>query len=420
MAEGKSTDRVILVIGGGISGLTAAVEAAEVGHPVVLVERRPYLGGRVAQLSQYFPKLCPPYCGLEINFRRLRNNPRVRTLTLTEVESISGSLGDFTVTLRSLPRFVNERCTACGKCVEVCPESRPDEYNYGLSTTKAIYLPHEMAVPFLYAIDGATCKGETCGKCVEVCPYGAIDLKMEPKTEQIKAASIVVATGWEPYDASNIDYYGFGTYPNVINNVQMERLAAANGPTQGKILRPSDGKPVKSIAFVQCAGSRDENYLPFCSGVCCMASLKQATYVRERFPEAKVHIFYIDIRSPGRLEDFYQTIQEDPNVILTKGKVARITEDPQSRDLIVEAEDVAAGAMSKVRVDMVVLATGMHPALKSRGIGDPIRLDEDGFVAANPQVPGIYAAGCAKKPQDVSHTVKDATGAALKAIQALA
>jgi quinone-modifying oxidoreductase subunit QmoA len=419
MTEAKSGNKAILVIGGGISGITAAVEAAEVGHPVILVEKRPYLGGRVAQLSQYFPKLCPPYCGLEINFKRIKNNPRLTYMPLTEVESIAGTEGDFQVTLRSTPRFVNERCTACGKCTEVCPVERPDEFNYGLGTTKAIYLPHSMAFPMMYAIDGSVCEGKSCAKCVEVCSYNAIDLDMEAETKEIEAAAIVVATGWEPYNAEQIDYYGFGKHSNVINNVQMERLAAANGPTEGKILRPSDNKEVRSIAFVQCAGSRDENYLPFCSTVCCMASLKQSSYVREQYPEAKIHIFYIDIRSPGRLEDFYQKIQGDPEVVLTKGKVARIEEEPQSRDLIVEAEDIAAGGISKVRVDMVVLATGMPSAIRHTPFPHNVTKDEDGFAAVGPQVEGIYATGCARKPMDVSSSVKDATGAALKAIQSL-
>ncbi|CAD7781676.1 NAD(P)H-quinone oxidoreductase subunit I, chloroplastic [Candidatus Methanoperedenaceae archaeon GB37] len=266
--NGKTTQSV-LVVGGGMSGLTAAVEIGEVGYDVVIVERRPYLGGRVAQLHQYFPKLCPPYCGLEINFRRIKDNPHIKFFTSAEVEKILGQAGNFDVTIKIKPRYVNSNCTICGKCVEACPEERTDEFNYGLSKTKAIYLPHEMAFPAKYAIDETACN--KCGKCVEACPYNAIDLNEEVKTVDLKVGAIIWATGWKPYDATKMDKLGFGKYPNVITNVMMERLAAVNGPTKGKILRPSDHKPPKSIAFVQCAGSRDENHLPllFCYMLSC-------------------------------------------------------------------------------------------------------------------------------------------------------
>ena len=303
--SGNGKPGKILVIGGGISGITAAIEASEAGCDVVLVEKNPYLGGRVAQTNQYFPKLCPPSCGLEINFRRLRTSPRIRCLTLSEVEKITGEPGRYQATIRRHPRRVNNKCTACGACVEACPVERPDEFNFGMSTTKAIYLPFEMAYPLQYVIDGSVCPGTECGKCVPACPYDAIDLDMQPETIEVEVQAVIWATGWEPYDAGKIDGLGFGTYPNVITNVMMERLASPDGPTAGKIQRPSDGKEIETVAFVQCAGSRDENYLKHCSGVCCMGSLKQARYVREQYPDAQIYIFYIDIRAPGRLEDFY-------------------------------------------------------------------------------------------------------------------
>ena len=415
----------VLVIGGGISGITAAIEASEAGCDVVLVEKDPSLGGRVAKSNQYFPKLCPPTCGLEINFRRIRTSPRIQCLTLSEVEKITGEPpgadhpGRYQATIRRKPRYVNNRCTACNACVEVCPEERPDAFNLGMGKTKAIYLPFEMAYPMQYVIDESVCPGKECAKCVEACPYGAIDLDMQPETIELEVQSVIWATGWEPYDAGKIDGLGFGTYPNVITNVMMERLAAASGPTGGKIQRPSDGKGIESVAFVQCAGSRDENYLKHCSGVCCMGSLKQARYVREQFPDARIYIFYIDIRTPGRLEDFYTEMQEDEKLQLIKGKVAKITEDAVGRDLVVEAEDILSGNRVSQKVNLVVLATGIVPvdAGVSVEVGGGLERDEHGFLTSDQPLAGMLGVGCAKRPVDVAACVRDATGAALKALQ---
>ncbi|HBV89302.1 CoB--CoM heterodisulfide reductase iron-sulfur subunit A family protein [Desulfosporosinus sp.] len=403
----------ILVVGGGVSGLTAAVEASEAGSEVYLVEQKSYLGGRVAQMNQYFPKLCPPNCGLEINFKRIKQNPRIKFFTLAEIEKINGVEGDYTVTVKLNPRYVNQNCTACGKCSEVCPAERSNEFNYGMDKTKAAYKAHEFAFPMKYVIDGEACLGAECGKCVAACQYGAIELDMAAKSFDLNVGSIVWSTGWEPYDATKVDYYGFGKHQNVITNVMMERLAASNGPTAGKIVRPSDGKEVKTIAFVQCAGSRDENHLPYCSGVCCMASLKQATYVKAMYPDSKVYMFYIDVRAMGKHEEFYTKVQDD--ITMIKGKVGEISEDPETKDVIVQVENQLTGEIMKETVDMVVLATGMVPATSN--VPDAIAYDEDGFVVSDPQQLGIYGAGCVKKPLDVSSSVKDSTSAALKAIQ---
>ncbi|NOY39836.1 MAG: CoB--CoM heterodisulfide reductase iron-sulfur subunit A family protein [Nitrospirae bacterium] len=414
MGEQKS----ILIIGGGISGITTAIEAAEAGYDTTIVERNPYLGGRVAQMFKYFPKLCPPYCGLEINFRRIKQNPKVKFYTISEVESISGSEGDFTVNIKVNARYVNEKCTACDKCVEACPAERPNDYNFGMDNTKAIYRPHDMAFPMRYVIDEQACKGSACSECVKVCKYGAIDLDMKPSTVELNVGSIVTATGWNPYDATKMENLGFGKIKNVITNMMMERLSAPNGPTKGKIKRPSDGKDVQSIAFVQCAGSRDENHLPYCSAVCCMASMKQATYIRDKNPESKVYIFYIDLRTPGKYEDFLRKVQSDENIEMIKGKVAKIEEDSDG-GAIVTAEDIVGGGKVHQKVDMVVLAAGMESALKNNGLVSTIKTEESSFAISEGQAAGIYVAGVAGRPNDVTTSVQGATGAALKSIQSL-
>lgn len=397
----------ILVIGGGIAGLTSAVEASETGYSVVLVEKTPFLGGRVAQLNKYFPKLCPPFCGLEILYRRMRTNPKLKFFTNTEVMSISGSAGDFSVNLRIKPRFVNENCTACGKCKEVCPVEVENEYDFGLSKRKAIYLPHTMAMPFIYAIDEFKCT--KCGECVKVCKYNAINLNETEKTLNLKVSAIIVATGWKPYEARKIANLGYGKFKNVVTNMEFERLASLNGPTNGKIL--ANGNPINSIAFAQCAGSRDENHLPYCSAVCCLASLKQATYVREQYPNAKIYIFYIDIRAFGRYEDFFAKVAKEKGIELIKGKVAKVEE--KDGKVLVTAEDTATGQKIHKEVDMLVLATGMQPSLAENPIAG-IEVDEYGFVR---EKPGIIPAGVAMKPLDVMFSNETATSAALKAIQ---
>ncbi|MFC2035555.1 FAD-dependent oxidoreductase [Chloroflexota bacterium] len=415
--EAVNSLKGVAVIGGGISGITAAVEAAETGYDVFLIEKSPYLGGRVTAANQYFPKLCSPNCGLEINFRRIKANPRIRVFTLAEVERISGKEGDYELTVNLAPRLVNQNCTACGECATVCPVERPNHFNYDLDKNNAIYLPQSMAFPMQYVIDRDVCLGAECSKCVSACSYNAIDLEMSTQILDIKVGSVIIATGWKPYDATKLENFGFGTFPNVITNVMMERLAASDGPTHGKIVRPSDGKEVDSIAFVQCAGSRDINHLPYCSSVCCPGSLKQVTYIKERNPDTKVFIFYIDIRAPGILEDFYQRVQDHENLSLIKGKVTRIEEDPDTKNLMVEVEDVSAGEKIREQVEMAVLAAGIVPATTEMKMPTEITYDDYDFIASTP--PGIYAAGCSKRPADVATSVQDATGAALKAIQSI-
>ena len=410
----------IMVVGGGISGLTTALEAAEVGYEVFLVEKNPYLGGRVAQLNQYFPKLCPPTCGLEINFRRIKDNPRIKVLTLAEVESVSGDPGNYEVAVKVNPRYVNENCTCCNACTEACQTEIDSEYDFGMQKIKGAYLPFEMAFPARYVVAPEIIGTADANRVKEACQYDAIDLEMETKTLNLNVGAIVWSTGWQPYDATKMDNLGFGEYPNIITNMMMERLAAPNGPTGGKIVRPSDNKEPQSVAFVQCAGSRDENHLPYCSYICCMASLKQATYVRERYPDAKIYVFYIDLRTPGyRYERFYQTIKEDENIFLIKGKVAEVSADSGSQNVTVVAENAVTGEKVHQEVEMVVLATGMQPTVATGKLPADLQINDDGFIINDFEKGGMFAAGCANKPADVVSSNQNATGMALKAIQTL-
>lgn len=410
MSDGKP----VLVLGGGIAGITAAVEAAEAGCEVILAEKSPSLGGRVARSNLYFPKLCPPACGLEINYRRIRANPRITVLTQAELEQLSGLPGDFEATLRIEPRYVTADCTGCGECSKVCPAEIADEYNSGMAKTKAVRLPFAAAYPARYALERSACPAG-CEACVKACSYNAIDLQQQAERKTLRVAAVIAATGWAPYDASKLTELGFGKYPNVITNVMLERLAAVDGPTGGRILRPSDQQPPGMTVFVQCAGSRDENHLPYCSAVCCTASFKQTAYLRSQYPDSKAAIFYIDIRTPGRLEEFQARVAADGNVALIKGKVVEIAEDPETKDLLVAAEDVLRGKKITWRANLVVLATGIVPQRSWLPAG--FSVDEYGFISSANGRSGCYAAGCAHRPEEVSASVQEATAAALKALQ---
>ena len=405
------TQKPVLVIGGGISGVTTTVEIAEVGKEVILVEKMPYLGGNVVKFNNYFPKLCPPTCGLEINFRRIKQNPRINFFTSTEVVEISGEKGNFKVKLKTSPQYIKNNCTACGKCAEVCPVERSNDFNYGFTKTKAAYLPHEMAFPFKYQIDSDLCEKEECNKCVDVCEYNAIDLAAKEEIKEIEVSSIVTATGWKNYDASKIENLNYSTSKNIITNVEFERFIASNGVNENKLLRLSDNTEPKKIAFVQCAGSRDENHLPYCSAVCCSASLKHALTIQELYPKTEVKIFYIDMRVSGRNEDFLVKVQNNKNIELVKGKVGKINKT-ENDNLILEAEDILSGRKIKYEANMVALATGIVPS----DINLDFNKDENQFIK-DEQIEGIIPVACSRKPMDVSASVKDATAAALKAIQ---
>lgn len=417
MATAIATEATILVVGGGIGGMTAALEAAECGRPVILVERSPTLGGRTALLNRYFPKLCHPTCGLEINLRRLRAQRNIRVITMAEVIAVQGRRGDYTAKLRLAPRYVNESCTACGECAAAVTAEIPDPFEYGLAKTRAAYLPHAMAHPRRYLLDPSIVGTPEGEKARAACRYGAIDLDDRESIVEVKAGAIVWATGWRPYDAARIQPYGYGRFANVVTSVEFERLADPRGPTGGKLLRPSDGKPAANVAFIQCAGSRDENHLRHCSRICCMASLKQTRYVRDACgPEARSTIYYIDIRAIDRFEDFYRAVREDPQVRFVKSKVARIAEDDATRDLVLHGVDTEGYHRYAASHDLVVLAVGMEP--ESRGVALPpeIAMDSSGFLEDSADG-GQLAAGCAAGPLDVNRSVQSATAAALRAIR---
>lgn len=406
--------RPLLVVGAGIAGVTTALEAAEAGREVVLVEREPSIGGRVLKNHQYFPKMCPPSCGMEINGRRLAKNPRVRVLVQTEVAAAERSGDGWRVKLRRGAEHVTAACTACGDCTKACPATVPDPFNLGLGKVPAVRLPHVDAWPRRHVMSREACP-QGCRACLDACKVpGAIALDARARDEELDVGAIVVATGWAPYPIEKLGELGGGVIPDVIANVHLERLAAPSGPTGGKILRPSDGAPPKRVAFVQCAGSRDVKHLPYCSAVCCLASAKQALYVKEQLPDADVAVYYIDRRTPGRNEAMLARA-EAGGVRFVKGKVGKVSAGAGGV-LALRVEDVEAGRVLDAIADLVVLATGMVPG-GNGAIAVPVPRDGDGF-ALDDRAARLFVAGVARRPEDVAASVRDATGAAARALSA--
>jgi quinone-modifying oxidoreductase subunit QmoA len=413
-----ATNQTILVVGGGIGGMTAALEAAECGKQVILVERNATLGGRTALLYRYFPKMCHPTCGLEINLRRLKGNRNVRVITMAEVVNVAGQRGNYAVTLKVAPRYVNENCTGCGDCGEAVSAEIDNPYEYGLAKTKAAYLPHAMAYPQRYVLDPSIVGTPEGEKAKAACKVGAVDLGMQEQNVEINVGAVVWATGWKPYDAAKIQPYGYGRFANVITSLEFERLADPHGPTGGKLLRPSDGKEAKNIAFIQCAGSRDENHLRHCSRICCMASLKQTQYVREAHGDAgKSTVYYIDIRAIDRFEDFYANVWNDPTVNFIKSKVAKIAEDKDGNPVL-HGVDTQGYHRYATPHDLVVLAVGMEPEANGIKLPDDMLLDSSGFIEGS-QDEGMFGAGAATSPLDVNRAVQSATAAALRAVKVI-
>jgi quinone-modifying oxidoreductase subunit QmoA len=386
-----------IVIGGGISGITATVELAEAGKEVVLVEREPYLGGNVSRFNNYFPKLCPPSCGLEINYRRIRGNSRVSVYTGAEVTKVRGRKGDFSVDITLAPRLINNHCTSCGKCAEICPEG-------------AAYIPGGIVYPMKYCIDPDRCKRESCGECEEACEFDAIQLGAGAGEIQLHASGVIIATGWSLYDAGRLDGFRYGEDPDIVTNLEFEEMLAACTRENRKLARPSDGRVPSRVAFVQCAGSRDLNHLPYCSAVCCSASVKHAITLAEFYPETTSEIFYIDLRLSGRNEKLLTRAGAMDSITFTKGKVGKIHQGENGP--VLEVEDIQAGTKRRDRFDMVVLAMGLVPTR----VKGKMALNQAGFYLGD-QEPGIAAAGSCKRPMDVSSSVKDATAASLKCLR---
>ena len=418
MSDIVATNQTILVVGGGISGMTAALEAAEVGKQVIVIEKTPSVGGRVSKLYKYFPKLCFPTCGLEINQRRMQANKNITVLTMAEVTNLQGEAGNYTASVKISPRYVNSNCTACGACGDAVEAEFDDEFNYNLSKRKGAYMTHAHAMPKRYVIDAGMIGSDDAQKAKDACKYDAIDLDMQEETIELKAGAVIWATGWRPFDANKIQPYGYDRYANVITSVEFERLMDPFGPTGGKLVRPSDGKEAKNVAFIQCAGSRDRNYLKHCSRICCMASLKQSTYVSEKFgDEADVSIYYIDIRAIDRFDDFYQKVQDDENVKFIKSKVASIIENTENNNPILKGVDTEGYNRYENEHDLVVLAVGMEPSVDKDAFPIEIKVNDEGFIENDVANGGVFAAGCSSDALDVNRAVQSATASALRAIQ---
>jgi len=418
----EKSSREILIVGGGIAGITAALELGYLGFKVHVVERRPSIGGNMAKLTKVFPTLDCAQCILTPRMAEVGRNPNVNLLTYAEVQDVTGRPGNYSVKIFMKPRGVDiEKCRNCGVCAKVCPVTVPDEFNEGLSERKAAYIEFPQAVPSAYAIDFDACT--KCLKCEQLCPAKAITIDDPGRIVDLDVGAIILATGYKPYDARNLDIYGYGNYKDVITMMDLERLTSATGPTGGYIKR-KDGSDVRKMAIVLCAGSRDKNYIPYCSRICCMYSLKQA-FVLKKMLGIDVTIYYIDVRATGKgYEDLYWR-DEEAGVLFVKGKVAEVYKNSGNGRLVVLAEDTLTGETREDEYDMVALATPMVPPDGLKELADKVRvpIGEDGFVTekhpkldpVDTLVTGIYAGGCALSPKDVRDTVSDALGAAAKA-----
>ena len=425
--------RRALVIGGGIAGIQSSLDLADSGFEVVLVERGPSIGGHMIQLSETFPTLDCSQCILTPKMVEVSKHPRITLLTYSEVEEVSGYVGNFKVKIRKKPTYVNpDKCTLCDECTKVCPVVVPNEFDVNLTGRRAIYIPFPQAIPAAYTLDIDACPGLlpiACGKCADVCEPGAIDYDMKPEFLALEVGTIIAATGYDLYGKEAMAEYGYGNYADVLDGLQFERLLSASGPTRGEILRPSDHKVPKEVVFIQCAGSRDpELHCAYCSKICCMYTAKHAMLYKHKVPDGQAYIFYIDIRSGGKdYEEFVQRTIDEDNTLYLRGKVSKIFEEQGK--IKVWGVDSLTGKNVEIDADMVVLAMAMRPAKGAEALAKKLKIavDKDGFLSeAHPKLKpvesvtsGMFLAGAAQAPKDIPEAVAQASGAAAKSITIL-
>ncbi len=419
----------VLVVGAGIAGIQAALTIANQGMKVSLVEKAPYIGGHMAQLDKTFPTLDCASCIFTPKTVEVARNKNIELLVCSEVEEIKGYVGNFTVTIKKHPTYVDfSRCTGCGDCVEACVLKKgvPSEFEERIAMRKAIYIPFPQAVPLKAVVDKESClllsKGKCKKACVEACKAEAIDFEQKEEVIEREVGSIVIATGFDLFDPHLLPQYGYGVYENVITNLQFERLASPSGPTSGEVLL-KDGTVPKGIAFLHCIGSRDENANLYCSRICCMASMKQAHLAKEK-TGAEIYEFYIDINAFGKgYQEFYKRVREE-GVHFIRGKGSEIYK--KDGRLIVEAEDTLLGTPVEIPVDLVVLGTGLTARRGAERVAQVFGISQSAdrfFMEAHPKlrpvatnVDGIFLAGCCQAPKDIPDTVAQASAAAAEAV----
>jgi len=427
-------EKKVLVIGGGIAGIQAAIDVSMAGFKVVLVEREPSVGGRMARFDKTFPTLDCAACILTPKMVTVAQNDNITLYTYSEVEEVSGYVGNFEVKIRKRARSVDmDKCTGCGICYGKCPTKVPSEFDMGLGKRKAIYVPFPQAVPNIPVIDRKNCiyfLREKCKICQKVCPPGAIDYEQEDEIIKEKFGAIIVATGFTLFDHSVYGEYGYGKFKDVVTGLHFERMANASGPTGGKIVRPSDGREAKDVVFIQCVGSRDEQKgLPYCSRLCCMYTAKQALLLKEHNSEAQAYVFYIDIRAAGKnYEEFVRRVQEEYGAVYLRGRVSRIFEKDDM--LIVRGADTLSGAQIEIKADLVVLASGLIAQPDARKMAQMLGISYDKnnlFTEAHPKLApvetvtaGIFLTGACQSPKDIPDTVATASAASVKAIGLIA